>query len=349
MDHLYYEVPFPLTSAPNTERIKDIRAKDDVDEPLREENTGHITYVPGNPAVKLHVFEVDAFLSKQLETPVLDDLYQWLWLFAKQSSQNIKPLSRHRVKGRSIIPTEDPRLHLIWQPNKIYVKTVPECLLNYQFWATYLTGPRTHSDARITQDAPSLKTCPTYRSLAMGFLRSYALLVPHRLDFQIAKEYFLIPDYINWIQWSKFINFFRQIRDENVAQRYHYGQLRLSRLNWAVRLFRPHHASTNLFYETPLWSTGRFLSRATVPLLFVFACMSLILSSMQVALSVPTEYQPVSSTAQNAMGYVFWTFSIIALLLSAVILVILLGIPLAVLTFQLSWGFRHRKSKEVTI
>ncbi|KAL3469220.1 hypothetical protein BJX99DRAFT_265411 [Aspergillus californicus] len=38
---------------------------------------------------------------------------------------------------------------------------------------------------------------------------------------------------------ARFAHQFQILSDEQVAKRYHYGQIRLSRLNWAVRIFRP--------------------------------------------------------------------------------------------------------------
>lgn len=44
---------------------------------------------------------------------------------------------------------------------------------------------------------------------------------------------------------------FCRIDDGQVAQRYHYGQLRLSRLNLAVRTFQPRNAPSAWFYKIP--------------------------------------------------------------------------------------------------
>ena len=75
-----------------------------------------------------------------------------------------------------------------------------------------------------------------HRALAVGFLRSYARLVASPLDFALAKEAHLLPDdggnnSFDWLAWAAFIQHFRRLGDEHVAPRYHYGQLRLSRLN----------------------------------------------------------------------------------------------------------------------
>ncbi|KAF7125336.1 hypothetical protein CNMCM5793_001514 [Aspergillus hiratsukae] len=68
----------------------------------------------GNPAVNLLPNEVYNHLQDELGTPLLDGLYDKLWLFAKRSGLDVNTLHTQRVKGRHIIPTEDPRLHLVW-------------------------------------------------------------------------------------------------------------------------------------------------------------------------------------------------------------------------------------------
>ncbi|KAB8248713.1 hypothetical protein BDV35DRAFT_403113 [Aspergillus flavus] len=236
-----------------------------------------ISYLPGEPSIGLEETTVNDYLSKELKTYLLDELYDHLWLVGRRSGRSIDALHAQRLKGRSVVPTEDPSLHLIWHRNQIYIKPIPVCLFNYTFWDIYL-GP--------TKDNNSPTSSTFDRSIAMGFLRSYAFLTPHRLDFILAKESHLIPDDIDWIAWSKFIHKFRELGDEQVAQRYHYGQLRLSRLNWAVRIVRPQHANTLWFYHLPHWSITSYLSQATVPLLFIFASVSVVLSAMQVAFIV---------------------------------------------------------------
>lgn len=242
------------------------------------------------------------------------------------------------VKGREIVPTEDPRLHLIWQRNKIYVKPVPVCLFNYDFWKTYLALPP-NSTTPCTQSSD--------RSAAIGFMRSYSHLVQHRLDFILAQEHHLLPKYLEWVEWSTFVLHFRRIGDERVAPRYHYGQLRLSRLNWAVRIFQPPSASSVWFYEIPHWSTASYLEDVIGPLIFVFASLSIVLSSMQVVLSVPSDrlWSDRSDTSGvRAIRQAFWVFSIMMLLLSGAIWTLMLVIPFCVLVWQLQWGYRNRSS-----
>jgi hypothetical protein len=343
--HQRCEAPFPPSCALDKRRLlAKFQAQSQVAADSDDEQTAYIAHVPGDPTLPLCPSNINTHLSTHLETPLLDELYDILWLVAKSTDVNIDPLHTQRVKGRSVIPTEDPRLHLTWARGKIYVKPIPVCLMNYDFWKIYLppSDQRAEWDAVYAPDA----LIPFDRSIAMGFLRSYALLVPNHLDFQLAKQSLLLPDSVNWQEWSLFISHFRHLDDEAVAKRYHYGQLRLSWLNWAVRIFRPRHARTWWFYEIPNWSATEFLAQISVPVVFVFAVVSLALSSMQVALSVPqqgTGGLEIKEELLRNVGWIFWIFSISVILLVALALTLLVCIPLTVLLSQIAWGFRHRR------
>ncbi|KAK2037163.1 hypothetical protein LZ31DRAFT_612891 [Colletotrichum somersetense] len=80
-----------------------------------------------------------------------------LFLVSKRS--NISPLHHQAIKGRKIVITERPDLHLVWYYERILIKPVPSCLLNFSFFDIFL-GPGCHR-----------------RSAASGFLRTYASLV----------------------------------------------------------------------------------------------------------------------------------------------------------------------------
>lgn len=344
------QVPFPPSSAPSRDRLNPPIGND----PSKAaEAIEYITHVPGDPTVSLLPDNVHIHLSNHLETPLLDELYEKLWLVARKSGRSIDPLHTQKVKGRSIVPTEDPRLHLVWHRDKIYIKPVPAFLLNHDFWATYLQPPTRKSTSERPKESSQSSSVTFDRSIAIGFLRSYALLVPHRLDFALAKEAHLMPDDVeNWLQWSKFVSFFRHVADERVARRYHYGQLRLSRLNWAVRIFRPRRAGTMWFYEIPHWSTSDFVARATVPLLFLFAGISLALSSMQVALSVPADdpwFSGLGESGLQKIGRAFWVFSAAVILGWLVACVLIIGIPLVVLAWQVFWGYRRGKQTKTDV
>lgn len=188
---------------------------------------------------------------------------------------------------------------------------------------------------------------PTLRASALGLLRTYALLLPAELDFILARESHLLPSSSNftWETWAPLLPHLLSIPDSSVSPRFHYGQLRLSRVNWAVRLFRPPSAETFWFYQLPrLGSTASYLREMSIPLLFVFAALSLALSSMQVVLSTDVEVLDLlpgldGRTIQRA----FVVCALMLLVFSAFVGVAMIFIPAGVLMWQLSWGFSRRR------
>ncbi|KAF7502207.1 hypothetical protein GJ744_006444 [Endocarpon pusillum] len=306
-----------------------------------------ITHVPGEPSTSLTQTAVCDFLTSELSTPLLDELYSCLWLVARRCGKSIDSLHRQKVKTREIVANEDANLHLVWHYNKIYIKPLPLCLLNYDFWTTYLPlqADSTSSEKGTFAIRPVPPSPVFDRAVAVGFMRSYALLVRHHVDFILARESHLFPAELDWVKWSEFIAHFRNIKDEDVAKRYHYGQLRLLRLNWVVRLFRPSSATTWWFYEIPHWSTAIYVERALAPLLFGFASLSLVLSAMQILRSVPHEelgFKHLDASSLVDIRRAFWVFSAMILLLSGLVWVLLFVIPLGGLIWQLAWGFRNR-------
>lgn len=81
-------------------------------------------YVPGEPTVALDASSVQEFLQRELETTVLDELYQNLWMVARKSNKSIDALHRQTSKGGSITPMEDIGLHLVWNHRTIHVKLI---------------------------------------------------------------------------------------------------------------------------------------------------------------------------------------------------------------------------------
>ncbi|RFU74218.1 hypothetical protein TARUN_8027 [Trichoderma arundinaceum] len=345
-----FQVPFPESCALNKDRLcLPSHILSSSSSPHSDQEADYINYLPGYPAVCSSPDEIYEHLARELETPLLDELYEKLWLVGRRAGHHIDALHAQKVKGRTIIPVEDPRLHLIWDHSKVYIKPIPILLLNHEVWETCLSPVRPRSCEQNSVASFESATMAFHCSTAVGFLRSYSFLISHPLDLAIAQESYLIPQNIDWVQWSRFISHFRHVGDENVAGRYHYGQLRLSRLNWVVRVFRPMHAHNTWFYELPHWSISEFMVNFTLPIAFIFATISLVLSSMQVALSIPVDvlWFEEPGNYQQAMGRAFWMFSIMVVLLWALVSLLLLGIPLLSLGWQFSWGYRHRKQVNV--
>ena len=199
--------------------------------------------------------------------------------------------------NRTIYLTEYTDEHLVWHESWIFIKPIPEYLLEYEFWQKELC---TDED---------LHKC------ACGLLLSYAWLVCHKSDFRIARETGLLPEELDWARWIGLIEEFLSHIDiytlHQVDRRYQYGELRLSRLNSLYR-FTPSTLSTrNLVYGFMSSSTWykAFFERNFAWLLAVFVYAAVILSAMQVRLA--TERLQGNDQFQRA-SYGFAVTSIVA-------------------------------------
>ncbi|KAF2734983.1 hypothetical protein EJ04DRAFT_435966 [Polyplosphaeria fusca] len=225
-----------------------------------------------------------------------------LWIMTTLSSGNINPLHRQRVKGREIIVTEESRLHLVWIHNRIFIKPLPRYLLSHTFWERFLSEDANPLGAG--QDG--------IRKATTGFLRTYRYLIQHESDFNIAQQDHLrlVPKDIDWPSFCRFTAELEHIRDSSVSKRYHYGELRLTRLNfYAPFLLRKFH------YEQVHGQYGEFFGRLYGPILFAFAVLSIILNSMQVTLAA----EQLVASHWESVWYIFRSFSIVSLVGAAII------------------------------
>src|SRR5438045_9701347 len=72
-------------------------------------------HLPVYPRMALfNTARLTSFLLNEFCNDDLDKIAPHLWIMSMQSSASISPLHRQRVKGREIIVSEDPRLHLVW-------------------------------------------------------------------------------------------------------------------------------------------------------------------------------------------------------------------------------------------
>ncbi|WZH45847.1 uncharacterized protein QYS62_006915 [Fusarium acuminatum] len=238
---------------------------------LRDETT---CYVPGFPRIPRHEKNlIRKFLTSELCSDDLDRVAGKLWWMSKQDSANISPLHRQLVKRRSIIVTEDPKLHLVWINDRIFIKPLPRFIVSYNFWEEHLCSANTLEDARI-------------RMAALGYLRTYHHLIKHESDFRIAKDpnLCLVPENVTWEQFCDFTSKLSDIPDEDVSPRYAYGQIRLTRLNFYAPLVlnRSHFQRVESQY-------GEYFARFYAPILFAIGVTSVSLSGLQVVASLETD------------------------------------------------------------
>lgn len=298
-----------------------------------EAGTSTITSLPGYPWLMLQDLpQMRQFLSSEFWAQDLETLASHLWVMSTYSSTNINPLHRQRIKGREIIVTEEPRLHLVWYHDRIFIKPLPQYLLSHRFWEVFLVNKSFLLGDR--QDA--------IRRAALGYLRTYRYLIRYKSDFAIAKQDHLrlIPEDVQWEEFCYFISALDKIDDIDVSVRYHYGELRLSRLNfYAPFLLR------KFYFEQVHGQYGDYFARFYGPFLFIFAIISTVLNSMQVELAV----DQVSSIPWVSLWVTFRRFAVIVLIASA--LVFLCFVFLWLWIFLDEWIYalrvrRRRKSRD---
>jgi hypothetical protein len=265
--------------------------------------------LPGYPHISIgETVKVEVFLKKDLFPHDLEPIANRLWILSTQSSTNISPLHHQRIKGRSIFVTEDPRLHLVWLHDRIFIKPLPEYLLSYDFWENFLDPT-----------SSPLVDCDRLRRAALGYLRTYRFLIRYQSDLQVAQKESLqlVPQHITWSAFNKFIGQLDNIDDSKVSERYHYGELRLARLNlYAPFLFSRFH------FEEVNGEYSDYFSRFYGPILFGFAAFSTILNSMQVELAV----EQLTVTKWPAFWALCRWFSTITLALTSVLVLCIVGL-----------------------
>lgn len=234
--------------------------------------------LPGQPTISLTGSGVSDFMWREMMTPELNRMAPHMWLIAKPSSDHCSALHKQVVRGRNVVITEDPELHLCWFDSKVFIKPIPRCLLSWAFWQHFLYGP----DPTSNQEARS-----NLIEAVLGYMRSYCFLVRHESDFRIAVREHLIPQETNYEDFMMFISSFASIQDTQVSPRYHFGELRLRRLNRWSRIFlgKP-------FFHKVAWQYTDIFAQYYGPYLFVFSIFSVMLSAMQVGVGAKSNWRP---------------------------------------------------------
>lgn len=210
----------------------------------------------------------------------------------------------------------------MWYHNQIFIKPIPRYLLSHAFW-TYIA----------TEDKD-------VHQAAAGFLRTYSYLIRYEIDFRKAQDAGLIPlndgqDAITFEGFAKFIAPFAKVENDAVSPRHHYGELRLTRLNWMARLFLRkltyHHINVQ-------WAS--YLNIFVAPFLTVFLILSTILSAMQVELAVESIEIDSVRTEWKAFVQVCHGFSIAVIIFVGVVVAITLSIAMFVVIHE-QWFTRR--------
>jgi hypothetical protein len=275
------------------------------------------TYLPGQPRIALKDPDLGRYLESELVTGDLDRLSPHLWLVATQDSSHISSLTAQLVRGRRLVITENPELHLVWVYDVVYVKPIPKYLLSHAFWDFYLVG----SHSPIPEPQREKITMA-----ALGFLRSYLYLIRHKSDFVLAtdEKLRLLPKGVRYSDFVNFIMAFEKIADTSVSPRYSFGQLRLTRLNLWSKVFLRRFTFHKIHGQY-----GAYFARYYGPVLFIFGFFSVALSAMQVALAAQPAVEPKGSWLQFTIFSRI--FSVCALFIVAIAALLLLFILFALI------------------
>lgn len=192
----------------------------------------------------------------------LNAIHQHLWMVG--SIGNINPFHHQRVLLRAIIPCESSRLHLVWFDRTIYIKPLPEYLLNVKYYTDVICN-----DVELY-------------GLIVGFLRSYCGLIQSPLDLAIAQEIYLVPKEVTWQQWAGFRQAVMvRTKAADVNKRFLYGELRLHRLDLIYRF-----TGRGLVYFTVHRAYETYFREYFTVFATAFGFVAVILTAMQVLVAI---------------------------------------------------------------
>ncbi|TGZ81281.1 hypothetical protein EX30DRAFT_340906 [Ascodesmis nigricans] len=222
--------------------------------------------------------KITLYLKEEFSLPDLNDIHLHLWWAGRLG--NIHSLHDQRILNRSILVTERTKLHLTWRDDTIYIKPLPASLLNHDFWRQYISVD------------------PELQQLALGFLKSYTKLLQYPIDVQMARELHLIPEHLDWAKWHELAaEIITTVSTDPISalvnKRYHYGELRLSRLNHIMIFAR---SSPWRMYHRQYTTYAQFFSKNFAWLLLMVVYLSVVLTAMQVVVSLEPIGKALSDT-----------------------------------------------------
>lgn len=284
--------------------------------------------------------DVSSFLETEMNVSRLNDVHDWLWLVGLPSAA--RPLHYQVVKRRNIVVTEQLDLHLLWSSSVtsvIYIKPLPRFLLCPDFWRTQIC------------------IHPQLYRIALGFMLSYVALVEREADYNLAIQHGLLPREVTWVAWLALLNelvgtsaqgksFASDAAsassagllrgDACVHRRFHYGELRLGRLNWIYRITRGEFRG----YLSGCTNYSTFMRENTNSLVTLFAYTTIVLSAMQVGLSTErlgNDY---------AFGMASSIFSVFSILAPLACIVAIMGVLAIIIVANLTRTIRIRRLKQ---
>ncbi|KZM21242.1 uncharacterized protein EKO05_0011542 [Ascochyta rabiei] len=267
--------------------------------------------------------DVKAFLREDLDLSRLNTIHAHLWMAGRP--MRARPLHRYNMYGYEVLGTQQMDLHLLRFSNKLLVKPLPEYLVSTSFWEQYVCA-----DEALWESAT-------------GWLLSYVWLITSPLDLKLAHDNALLPAAITWPWWKALVADFHSNVDINtlhqVNQRYHFGDLRLSRINsiYRTRFFFTH------FVRGYLYGYNRyvvFFERNFSWILILFVFLSLVLSAMQVGTALE-ELSGSKAFMKGSYGVVVLSMVSVVVVLGAVGLCFV-----GIFLFNMVSAVRHAGSEE---
>ncbi|CZT04804.1 uncharacterized protein RAG0_11127 [Rhynchosporium agropyri] len=272
------------------------------------------------------------FLRKEFDLDRLHNIMQHLWMAGRPAPP--RPLHHQILLRREVVISERLDMHLVWGRGCLFLKPIPRFLLIPDFWKTSFETDHVGTNDRGN---PTAGTHRNVRECALGFLLSYTALVAHESDFHIAQDKHLVPAEVTWQKWRLFV---REIltSSENlqweVADRFMYGELRLTRLN-LIYFFIGSFSRVYL----PRWNSyGSFFKENTQFVIAATAYIVVILSALQVGLATQRLRE---NTLIQDLSYGFTIFSIVApaIFVPLVLLAFCAG-------FVINWVWTEKTQKE---
>lgn len=249
--------------------------------------------VPGCPGILAHDrCTVLDLLDREFCSAELGRVAPKLWWMSKQDSASISPLHRQRVKRRTVIVTEDPKLHLVWIHDRIFIKPLPPYIVSFAFWQHHLGD-----ENMLARPLPS-----RIRKAILGYLRTYLYLIQYESDLRLAQDpgLCLIPAGVTWEQFCNFASDLVHITDVDVSERYRYGEIRLTRLNfYAPLLLR------KFYFQRVEYQYGAYFSQFYAPILFFIGVVSVILNGLQLSLAAEQGLHERASNTLPVIGFWF--------------------------------------------
>ena len=228
-----------------------------------------------------------------------------LWLVAVHGAP--RSLYYQKFLRREIVIVEELYLHLVWAKSRIFVKPLPDFLLNHDFWETHISCE------------------PELHRAACGLLYSYCGLIRYSHDLQVAKDCHLINADLDYRAWSEFARtILPNLKPDTMDIRFQYGELRLHRLDTIYRCSTDGFSVSSILQGFP-----HALTESYVPYIeqynnavSTFGVVVIVLSAFNLSLSAR------SGSSNPDLQQAAYGFAIFAMILCATLVGLSLVLPL---------------------